>query len=322
MRAVIFCAVAVLLPVALSLTACGDSFVSSGPATSGGGGGTFTASSSGATGSSSGGGATTASSSGNGGGSAGSGAGGAGGAGGGGAAPPVTVSSCGSGMVGGAGELLFWSTLDSDNAILSPMVGDGTGAMLNVDSYPPTSDGFGAQLINQGSHVALAQQVGATVNLDPSQGAIDFCYRPNFNHTDGQDHFWLTVVDATATNRLLTIKKSASINNNEIHVNGNDGANLNQYAVLPGDYTLSSGVVYRITVTWTFTAAVNDARVYIDGVLLAGTMISSGANSDLPGPMPSGGVVIGAADTGSTTMDGAAGVIDELFIYDGIAVPQ
>jgi hypothetical protein len=302
-----FLSVATMLSL-LSLTvACGDGFEgadgNAGSGANGQGAGAVTNSGVGAGGAGSGGDPST----GNGGNGASGGSGGSGG----------SVSDyCGAGD-SGTDNLLLYTSLDSPTHVMTPTPGDGTDySLVPTNPFVPAMRGNGIQLGGAGDLLSYRQLVNGTTNFNPQSGSVDFCYRPDYQVKDGQNHFILSWQAADVGQ--VTIRKADVNNNNEIHVNLKDMDSTFQLIVLSQDIPLQAGRWHRMTVSWLLQGTNTDAvRIYVDGSLLP--MTSSLDNSiSMPGPGNLARFWIGAFPPNTAP---AAATFDELYVRSAPITP-
>lgn len=244
------------------------------------------------------------------------GAGGGGGQGGSGGAAPTCESGTARALV------LLHTTLDDLASVIQPEVGSGQEA--SVDTNPPNDfvpaiHGNGIQIDAAGEHVRFRQFGVGGANLNPARGALDFCYLPSYDHTDGVDH---ALLGAEFNPGMLRIRKAGTSASNRFEVIAGNGTNAVVTSVPAASYALVAGTWARITVSWDYTVGDGQPQVhvYIDGVEVVDPDGPTG-----PFPMPlvnlADFLYLGAISDGTTPPWNASGVIDELVIYGEPIVP-
>ena len=225
----------------------------------------------------------------------------------------------------GPGGLLLHTTLDDAAAVMTPVVGQGAGQVNTnpADDFVPALNGDGVNLDEGGEFVRYPQQANGGDNIDFTQGTIDFCYRPDYDHTDGQNH---ALFEAQASMQsgggFLRVRKAAMNNNNTLQVLYREpgmGGQFGEFNADPSDYQLLAGEWYRITVSWDFTVGpqVQNIHLYIDGVEVIDNSPPTGP-AQMPTPSPNEFVSVGVF-TGQQWP--ASGVVDDFKLYDSALAP-
>ena len=257
-----------------------------------------------------------------GGGAGGAGAGGAGGAGG-------TAGSAGSdaGAPGGCPSgtsptvPIVHLTLDDAGSIVNPAIGAFTGEFMTMpaNDFVTALEGNGLRLDDPEDFVRFPM-IDTGVTFFVEHGALDLCYRPDYEHTDGIDHGILATTGSGVAG--LRIRKAGASNGNAFQVialdiNGAFGVEAN---IPSSEYSFTPGVWTRITVSWDFNVAAGARNifVYFDGIEAfepsppVGPVIMQ---DSLPGEL----VYLGTF--GPPQGWSAAGVLDEVYIYDRPITP-
>ncbi len=226
--------------------------------------------------------------------------------------------------LGNAG-LLLHSTLDDLDSVTTPAVGAGSGQVMTMpaDDFVPALDGNGIY-IDEGSDVlGFPQRANGNNNINFEQGTIDFCFRPDFDHTDGLNH---ALFDARAPMNagggFIRMRKAAMNNNNTFQVlflEPGDMGTFGELAIDPNDYALNAGKWVRITVSWDFTVGPNEQnlRVYFDGVELIDPDPPLGPQT-MPSASNNRSMFIGHFPNNDWP---AFGTIDDFKLYDTALVP-
>lgn len=213
---------------------------------------------------------------------------------------------------------VIYTTLDDAASVLSPAVGDGTGASLIPN------DGFVAGLCGQalriddtGELVSYAQVVGNSPQFDYDLGAIDFWYQPGFDHTDGLNHHLFGTEDFSTGG--IRIRKAAANNGNNFQVIFFNGAGgLFETQVAPSDYRLSPGQWVRITVSWNTQRSGNAVRIFFDAQEATYATTAKGPFS-MPPASSNDSMFLGAWHGGDPEV--ADGLLDDFKLYTSELTP-
>jgi len=206
------------------------------------------------------------------------------------------------------GTPLFYSTLDDLASIQSPAVGDGSGANAVPDNLFFTAQcGNGIAIQGAGQYVAIKQ-----TNIALDKGSLDFWIKPNWNHTDNMVHNLF----ATAAWNLggIKIRKADNSNSNHFQVQLVDAnQTVHETAVAPTQYSLSQGVLTRITIFWSFGTQGPNTMIWFDKVPVAKYAQQPIGSKAAPSTNASAMLTIGADGTGDQSPANA--LIDDFKIY-------
>ena len=222
--------------------------------------------------------------------------------------------------LGNAG-LLLHSGLDDAASTMTPIVGNGSGewSMSPADDFVAALIDGGVNLDAPDEYVRFPQATGDGANIDLSMGTIDFCFRPNYDHLDSQNHAIFGTGDL-GSGGGLRIRKAAGDNGNAFQVIAIDTSmNFNEFNGSPNDYAFLPGEWYRVTVSWDFTVGQGEAniRVWIDGQELVDAGGPTGPTT-MPTANQAGHIYVGSVDE---TGWGGDAVFDDFKLYDAALVP-
>ncbi|MEQ9324294.1 MAG: hypothetical protein RIF41_34340 [Polyangiaceae bacterium] len=244
-------------------------------------------------------------------------AGGNGGSGGG----PSTACAAGEAAASGNGVLL-WTTLDDDSAVATPNVGFGPGK--HTGTFEPALSADGLRVDADGEWLEFPQTGGTASmpNVDLNTGSLDFCYKPNADHTDDADRMIMRVPTMAGG---LRFRKAGGANGNALQfivVFSNGGpVGFVEWVVPSTDYTMNADEWYRLTATWSF-GTTSEVKLYLDGVELAVQAPAIAPPISLPTPDTMRPFVIGTDfDDQMMPRWNIDGVVDELVVYDNPIVP-
>jgi hypothetical protein len=202
-------------------------------------------------------------------------------------------------------DILWYSTLQSSDAITSPNIGSA-GSTNGTVAYLAGKYGNGIELNATSERVSFP----IASNFNKAKGAIEFWFKPNWAHTDSTNHD-LLINYSSGTNYFRFYKHSG--NSLYFYIMANSTTSILE--VTSGNYSFVSGQWYHLKIEWDDTAALTtQQRIYIDGIEPTHTEPTSDYNS--------------ANLTTATNMivgdDGSArnpnGVFDEIVVYGG-AIP-
>ena len=222
--------------------------------------------------------------------------------------------------------VLLHTTLDDAASITTPAAGDGTGSAFTttpVDDFVPALIGNGIRLDAPNEDVGYRQRVGTTANVNFQTGAIDFCYRPGYAHTDGVDHALFGSTTFGGGNPGgIRIRKAGASNTNHFQVIYTDSTGaFGETGVPPTSFSWTAGQWVRVTVSWDFTvgASERNIRVFFDGVEASvPPATASTGPASMPMPATDEFIVIGSFRQQTWNPDG---VIDEFYTYGTPIVP-
>jgi hypothetical protein len=181
--------------------------------------------------------------------------------------------------------------------------------------------GDGIHLNATGEYVRVPQSHNDGANLDLREGTVDFCFRPDFDHTNGGEHALCSTSDVRQAWMLARISGS---NDDSINVILRpDGGGFEEILIDGQDYAMSANQWYRLTISWDFVNVGQNEQnmpVYLDGAELNAATYNSFGPKSVNAPDANADVEIGA----HTSPQGwvADGVIDESRVYDAALVPR
>ncbi len=221
--------------------------------------------------------------------------------------------------------LLLHSTLDDAGAVMNPAVGAGMGQVFTMpaDDFVPGLDGDAVYIDAGAEFIRFPQRANGNDNINFEQGTIDFCYRPDYDHTDGENH---ALFEARGSNMsgggFIRVRKAAQNNANSFQVlflEAGNMATFGELAIDANDYAWTAGEWVRVTVSWDFTVGGNEQnlRAYLDGVELIDPDPPLGPQN-MPSPGNMGNIFVGFFNMNDWP---ASGAIDDFKLYDSALAP-
>jgi hypothetical protein len=181
----------------------------------------------------------------------------------------LELTPCGANAFGTGIEPTLYSTLDSELAITQPEVGELGFVGNAVDDYHGDLCGTSINIDQSGDYVKYHYQDNGVQHFSPLVGALDFWYRPTFEHTDGLNHHLFSTAN-WQTAGGFRIRKAASNNANALQVIvGSAALQTLELSVAADDYALSPGVWARVTMVWYLGPELERryVRLFVDGKL-------------------------------------------------------
>lgn len=156
---------------------------------------------------------------------------------------PITTSSSSS----------WFSTLDSNAAITSPLVG-GSGRLSGA-TLGTGKTGLGVACNGNGQHLAVT-----TANhFTKAKGTVEFWFKPNWNHTNNVQH----TLFQDSTGAFNFLKQS----NNELKLVVTQGNSYPEVKISPSNYSLVANTWYKVRIHWNDQAPLEtQLRIFINDV--------------------------------------------------------
>lgn len=228
----------------------------------------------------------------------------------------------GCGNTGAETNTLLYTTLDSHDAVITPLIGQGAGTYATV---PPANFVASGKCANALRIDAVGEFVAYPLigNIHFDRGTFDFWYRPITAHTDGVKRTLVRTTSIAMSGGGVEVFKAP---NNSFQVLfarpvQDGGVSSVLTSVASTHYAFVPGIWQRITVTWDFTVAqaVPSVRIYFDGAEPSSYFTQAQGPFVIGTPMQSDQLVIGAVNGSGDSFTNA--VLDDFKVYSIPIVP-
>lgn len=224
---------------------------------------------------------------------------------------------------------MLYTTLDNQNAVMSPQTGSGSGALIStvpLNDFVAARVGSGLHADAIGERVVFRQTDGQTQNVELDRGTIEFWYRPAYNNNDNNKYTivgtgnWLSTGGSAPG--AIHLGKHNNSNNNGIFLIFYDANGVRwEHDVAVTDYSWKAGDWLQIRLTWDFgvAAGVQNLHLYINGNELRLTGQVARGPQPVPAERQDQFIYIGSRDLGGTIIPN--GLYDEVRIWDRAVPP-
>jgi len=220
----------------------------------------------------------------------------------------------------------FASTLDDEDAIITPLHGASTGYVLTTTTAPAffadlvaTPPHVGLLLDAAGERLELPLAGSGSINADMRQGTLSLDFKPAYAFDDDERHpiFALETL-GTLEKAGVRLRKAGDSNLNQLQLVATDGTNFFQIEVPTATFVLSPGEWHRITCTWDLRDDSPELHLYVDGTE-RGAQPSSPPRLTMSSPDASQTLTVGGWTIAPN--QNAFGLFDNLEVWQDVRPP-
>jgi cellulose synthase/poly-beta-1,6-N-acetylglucosamine synthase-like glycosyltransferase/mannose-6-phosphate isomerase-like protein (cupin superfamily) len=208
-----------------------------------------------------------------------------------------------------AQDLSWHSTLENQAAIdTNPDVGD-TGT-FNGGSFVSGRYGNGFEANADNEYFTI----NSATNFDISNGAVEFWYQPDYDHTQTSRSFFVRGVHAASSDAIWLRHGDTVDGILECAFWDQSLAQIYETTATSSDYSWNAGDWVHIRCEWDDSLGSNEIKIYLNGVRIdTGNANFDGSALNTPATL-----YIGTRDNGTEAADG---IIDEIRFYTGTVGP-
>jgi len=204
----------------------------------------------------------------------------------------------------------FHSTLHDSFAIGTPGVGNA-GTVVNIFSFPGARYGSGTQVGGSTEYFAFS-----TVDFNAAKGAIEFWYRPDYDHTDSAAYRDIAGFRTDGGNQVVLEKLDTD---DSLHLVFRFGGSTSGVQVAAADYRWRAGDWVHFRLQWDDSAPpATQLEIFLNGAKPLQTASGVDYNSAFLVLPPDQQFRFGNIDG---DVNFSAGIYDELWVYDGNPTP-
>ncbi len=218
---------------------------------------------------------------------------------------------------------LFASTLDDQLSVLMPASGTGSNASVvtsPANDFVPAHNGNGLRIDAGGEYMRIVQTDGVTKNIELDKGAVEFWFKPTYNHTDGLKHYLFATGGFGTVPGGIVFLKNNTLNQNQlnVHITDANGA-FHHTGVASNYYSWTAGQWVDIRMTWDTTIAGQNVHIYLNGTEVPAYAYASSGPFTMAAESSSQFIYFGQLNAAGTAP--AGGIFDDVVIVGAASAP-